>query len=359
MREKNRQANFELLRIIAMMMVVTMHYLMKGDVAVSMAEDGSVVNLLTWFLESVCIVAVNVYVLISGYFLVKTEWKISRLWKLILQIWCYSVGVPVVCLLLGVGNVASWSIYDWAAVLFPLQMEHYWFATAYVVMYLLVPVLSMAVKKMEKRQLQITILLLVLYFSIGKSVIPILIPTDRYGYDFGWFICLFLISAYIRLYGSVFFNHKKKSLIVYFVFTVVIFVLSAGFGWLTREKGLPLSYAMDMVHCYNHILVLAASVALFCGFMYLRIPKGIVSNIVCGVAPYTFGVYLLHENIAVRLLWQSWAGVESVKGSWRFLPHMAVTVLLVFMAGILIDFIRNYCFEKTGKLVKNSSFMKK
>jgi len=124
MEVKNRQANFELLRIIAMVMVIILHYLVKGNVAVSMAEDGSAVNLFAWFLESACIVAVNVYVLISGYFLVKAEWKLSRLVKLMLQILCYSIGVPVICLLLGVGNVEQWSIYDWATVLFPLQMEH-------------------------------------------------------------------------------------------------------------------------------------------------------------------------------------------------------------------------------------------
>ena len=81
-------------------------------------------------------------------------------------------------------------------------MEHYWFATAYMILYLLTPILSAAVKKMEKKQLQTVIVVLLLFFSVAKSVIPILIPTDHYGYDFGWFICLFLIASYIRLYGT-------------------------------------------------------------------------------------------------------------------------------------------------------------
>jgi len=351
MKTKNRQANFELLRIIAMLMVVTMHYLMKGNVASSMAEDGSVVNLLTWFIQSACIVAVNVYVLISGYFLVTAEWKISRLLKLVLQILCYSIGVPLVCLCLGVGNVAQWSVYDWGVAIFPLQMEHYWFATAYIVLYLLVPILSVAVQKMEKKQLQVTIGVLVLFFSVGKSIIPILIPTDRYGYDFGWFICLFLIAAYIRLYGIQFLNNTRKALIIYLILVVTIFAYSAGLGWLTRSYDLPLSYAMDMVHCYNHILVLGASVALFCGIRYFRIPKGNFSKIVCAVAPYTFGVYLLHENIAIRQLWQSWFGVESVKGSFMFLPHMLITVLVVFVISIIVDYVRSIVFQVVEKLL--------
>lgn len=351
MKEKNRQANFELLRIVAMLMVVAMHYLIKGNVASSMAEDGSGVNLLAWFVESACIVAVNVYVLISGYFLVTAEWKISRLLQLVLQIMCYSIGVPLLCLCMGIGDISQWSVYDWGVAIFPLQMEHYWFATAYIVLYLLVPVLSAAVQKMDKKQLQITIFILILLFSVGKSVIPILIPTDRYGYDFGWFICLFLIAAYIRLYGIQFLNNKRKALVLYMVMVVIIFAYSAGLGWLTRSFGLPLTYAMDMVHCYNHILVLGASVALFCGVRYLRITNGNFSKIVCAVAPYTFGVYLLHENIAIRQLWQGWFGVDSVRGSFKFVPHMLVTVLAVFMTGILVDYMRNVVFRIMGKLV--------
>lgn len=352
MKEKNRQANFELLRIIAMLMVVTMHYLIKGKVAVSMAEDGSAVNLAAWFLESACIVAVNVYVLISGYFLAEAEWKISRFVKLLLQIWCYSVGLPVICLALGVESVAQWSIYDWAVAVFPLQMEHYWFATAYMILYLLMPVLSLAVRKMDKKQLQITIITLVCFFSVPKSIIPILIPTDRYGYDFGWFICLFLIASYIRLYGIKFLNNKRKALGSYIILVFVIWGYSAGLGWLVRKWELPLSYACDMVHCYNHILVLAASVALFCGVLYLRIPRGFFAKIVCGIAPYTFGVYLLHENAAIRLLWQEWFGIGNVRGSFMFIPHLIITVLVIFAAGVLTDYIRNICFCKIRRIIK-------
>jgi len=351
MKGKARQANIESLRIVAMLMVVVLHYLVKGQAAVSLVDNTGVVNVVLWLVKALCIVTINVYVLISGYFFWEAKWRISRLVNLWLQTLCYSIGVPLVCLCLGVGNVAQWSVYDWGVAIFPLQMEHYWFATAYIVLYLLVPILSVAVQKMEKKQLQVTIGVLVLFFSVGKSIIPILIPTDRYGYDFGWFICLFLIAAYIRLYGIQFLNNTRKALIIYLILVVTIFAYSAGLGWLTRSYDLPLSYAMDMVHCYNHILVLGASVALFCGIRYFRIPKGNFSKIVCAVAPYTFGVYLLHENIAIRQLWQSWFGVESVKGSFMFLPHMLITVLVVFVISIIVDYVRSIVFQVVEKLL--------
>ena len=354
MKQKARQANIELLRIVAMLMVVMLHYLTKGEATVSMVENLGPLNMILWFIKALCVVAVNVYVLISGYFLLEAKWKVSRLVSLWLQMMFYSLGVPLVCLMLGVGDIKQWGLYDWINVVFPIQMEHYWFITAYLILYILVPVLSAGVKQLNQKQHGWMIAGLLLVISVPKSVLPIGIPTDRYGYDFGWFICLYLIAAYIRLYGVKFLNNKRKALFTYGVLVVLIWGVSGGLGWLTREKGLPLSYAMDMVHCYNHILVLAASVALFCGFMYLRIPRGIFGKVICGVAPYTFGVYLLHENIVIRLLWQEWFGITSVQGSFRFLPHMIVTVLVVFGIGVVVDYLRAYCFDKTKKVLKKS-----
>ena len=138
MKGKARQANIELLRIIAMLMVVVLHYLSKGQAIVSMTENTDAWNLSLWFLEAMCIVTINLYVLISGYFFVEANWKFSRLITLWLQVMFYSIGVPAVCFALGIGEVRQWGLYDWINVLFPIQMEHYWFMTAYVVLYLFI-----------------------------------------------------------------------------------------------------------------------------------------------------------------------------------------------------------------------------
>ena len=57
-----RMANLALLRCVAMMMVVVLHYLGKGDLLGDLTEGqlGSM-GTAAWLLESFCIVAVNVY----------------------------------------------------------------------------------------------------------------------------------------------------------------------------------------------------------------------------------------------------------------------------------------------------------
>lgn len=344
MREKTRQANIELLRSIAMLMVVALHYLVKGNVAVSLADDFSAGNVIFWFIKAICIVAVNVYVLISGYFLLEAKWKISRLVKLWFQTMFYSIGVPLVCLFLGAGEVRQWGRYDWINVLFPVQMEHYWFVTAYVILYLLVPLLGEGVKHLTQKQHKLVIAGLLLVFSVPKTILPIGIPTDRYGYDFGWFVTLFMIAAYLRLYPVPMLRKKSTSLMIYLGAVCGIWGISVVCAVLSR-KDLPFAYMMDMAYCYNHLLVLIASVAFFSLFKEISISEGKISKVICKVSKYTLGVYLLHENIAVRDKWQFWAGVEGVREGMGIFPHMLITIAAVFIAGVMVDYVRECIFN--------------
>lgn len=350
MKGKKRQANFEVLRVLAMVMVIILHYQIKGGIAVSLVENRSFINLLSWMIQTCCIVAVNVYVLISGYFFVETKWSMKKLLHLAAQVWFYSVMVAFLCLVLGVGDVKSWSLYDWGTVVFPLQMEHYWFATAYLIMYLFSPVIKIAIKQLSKKELQAVIILLLVVFSVTKSLIPIQIPTDKYGYDYGWFLCLYLIAGYLRMYGIDWINRIRKGLIIYLFFVIIIFGYSVFLGFLTH-KGFPLAYAMDMNHSYNHIFVLLASVGIFYGFKYLKLEKNTMVKVCCKISPYTFGVYLLHEHLAIRSLWPLWFGVDSVRGRITFLPHMLLTVVVVFVIGIMIDYVRSCLFQTIEEVV--------
>ena len=98
---KKRQVNFELLRIVAMFMIIALHYLVKGGAAVSYVENGAAANYAAWLVEAFCIGAVNCYVLISGYFLVESEWKPGRVASLFFQVLFYSALIPLLLILIG------------------------------------------------------------------------------------------------------------------------------------------------------------------------------------------------------------------------------------------------------------------
>ncbi len=350
-----RQSNFEVLRVVAMMMIVAMHFMQRGRILQPLSSNLTVVNVSAWLIESFCIVAANCYVLIAGYFLVDTEWKWKKLIRLAAQVFFYSLLIPIVCWICGIGDVHAWSVYDWITAVLPLQMEHYWFATAYVLMFMLSPVLAAGVKQLSKKQLEITIGVFLLYFCVFKSISPILLATDNYGYDYPWFICLFLIAAYIKLYGMPqggiqigrfqLFTSGKKSAALYVITALITFVGSLVLGMITARIG-KFDYYMDMMFTYNHILTLIASLACFFAFKHWRLKEGKMTRFLCRIAPYTFGVYLIHENIAIRDLWTGWFGVERVQGSLLFIPYMVLVVVCLFAVCMIIDWIRAVIFKK-------------
>ncbi len=351
-----RQANIELLRIVAMLMVIVLHYISKGKIDVKLSEDGSLNNHIWWLIDGFCNVAVNVYVLISGYFLVEAKWHVSKLIKLVCQVLFYSILVglvmyglsafPVVSALYErAGESFTFDLSSWLTILLPIEYEHYWFATAYVVMYMLSPVLAVAVKNLPQKQLRTVIIALLCFFCLPKSINPYLIPTDSYGYDFGWFICLFLIAGYIRMYGIRFFSSKKKSLLAYVICVLLNFGVCAVCGRICSVTG-KMEYYMDMTYAYNYILVLISSVALFYAWTYVEIKDGKFASMVCRIAPLTFGVYLLHENVSVRLIWPFFLGADKMNNIITQLLHMLLCVAVVFVAGCLVDALRKFIFDK-------------
>lgn len=348
-----RQVNFEILRVAAMAMIVAMHFMQKGGILQPLSTELTVVNGSAWLIESFCIVAANCYVLIAGYFLVDTEWKLKKLIRLVAQVLFYSLLIPAICFVCGIGDVRAWSVYDWITAILPLQMDHYWFATAYVLMFMLSPILAAGVKHLSKKQLEITIGVLLVYFCLFKSISPILLATDNYGYDYPWFICLFLIAAYIKLYGMEglrigpfkLFDSCKKSAAVYVITALITFGGSVILGMITARIG-KFDYYMNMMFSYNHILTLIASLGCFFTFKHWQPKDSKWNNFLCRIAPYTFGVYLIHENIAIRNLWPVWSGVEGVYRSLWFIPYMAAVIICLFAVCMVIDWIRAGIFKK-------------
>lgn len=338
-----RQANFELLRIVAILMIITLHYLVKGNVAVPYEESQSGVNLLAWLLEAFCIVAVNCFCLVSGYFLVESVWKPGRVVSLLAQILFYSIAIPAAMLCVGMISPADLSVYDWVNYILPIETEHYWFATAYIMMYLFAPILAAGVRNMEQKMLQKVIVVLLLFLSVGKSIFPIPLITDKYGYDSLWFLCLFLIAAYLRLYGCQWLESRKHSVCLYIGMCLCCFgtwFLSSLFA----GRIAAFAYYADMPYTYNHIFVLLGSVGLFMAFKNIRIKEGKFAEAVRRLAPYTFGVYLVHEHLLVRYEWGGWMQIGKVRDSLLFLPHMMVCVAVVYLVGTIIDFVRAYLF---------------
>lgn len=345
---KTRNAGLDLLRIVAMCMIVVLHYLGKGNLLADMskADSWTATNIVAWFLESVCVVAVNLYMLTSGYLLSAQTPKLSRLFSLYIQLWAYSFGIGMLAQAFNLVPAKENDFYHLLITLLPVSMVHYWYITAYFFLYLLLPLLSIAVKKMTRKQHLACTILLIFFVTVLKSVLPVVLENDNEGYDFLWYIVLFLVAAYIRKYNPKFAS-VKVCIPLYLIGLFGSFFETLVLGKVCEKTG-SLTLILHIAMHYNHIFPLLASVGLFGLFIKIKI-NGVASKIISFVAPLTLGVYLLHENMRVRYLWPNWLGADKVSGIGSLLWHTALAILVVFVLGIVVEFIRSKLFGLIDK----------
>lgn len=347
MAEKKRMANLELLRCVAMMMVVVLHYLGKGGLLPDLTgECMDCTGVAAWLLEAFCIVAVNVYMFISGYFLCTSHFKLSRLLQLWFQLWMYSVVFGVLGALTGVVAETPVDTHYFLTLLFPVSMGHYWFMTAYIFLYLLLPFVDLAARKMTKQQMQIAVGALFTVFCVIKSVLPFRLEMDAKGYDCLWYLCVFLAAAYVRRFGVPFLEKRGRGILLYIGCCLLAFGGTLGLRAVYLRTG-SLGRMVGMCMEYNHILPFLAAVGLFAAFSRLHVNEKI-SHVINKIATHTLGVYLLHENLGLRYTWQKWLGASKTWGLRVSCPEAVTTLILrtltavvcVFVCGILVDMAR-------------------
>lgn len=347
---RERMINLELLRCIAMFMVVVLHFLGKGGLLGDLsAENMGVVGTAAWVPEVFCIVAVNLYMLLSGYLLCESSFKLSRLLRLLLQIETYSVIFGLAAAGLGLVPAEELTTYFWLRLLFPVSMGHYWFMTAYVFLYLLFPFVGMAVRGMNRNQLRFVVGMLLFVFCVMKSVLPVRLDMDEKGYDCLWYLCVFLVGAYIRKYGIPFLEKKGRGICLYLLASMAALagtMLLRQIYLRTGSLGLMLGVCLE----YNHVLPLLASVGLFMAFLGLPV-KGAPGRVIVRVAPLTLGVYLLHENLGLRYAWQPWLGAERIQNVPGLLGGTVLAAAAVFAAGIAVEAVRLALTKEMHKLL--------
>ncbi len=360
---KKREPGFELLRIVAMLMIITLHYNGRSEALLQLGLPATGVNIFANILEAFCITGVNTYVLLTGFFLSKGKVRLGKLLQLICQVYFYTIGISLAMVLVGTYALHQQnSLYKMVQYIFPISSEHYWFVTAYVIMFALAPVMNAAVEKLERKQLKTVILLLLIWFCFIKSVVPVLFSFDRYGYDYGWFICLYLIAAYIRKYNVVLFRTAKNSAFVFLLSSLVIATMSISLYYINYNWGGLVHYS-DVPFHYNFIFALTGSLGLFSFFRFYRMRENRFADIVRFVGPLTFGVYLLHMHVEIQDRWLLW--IENLIGEVPlysvplFAFHVLRTVLIVFFAGIFVDWIRKMIFDYLGRVLHDTWLFKK
>ena len=346
-----KNANIELLRIISMLMVTTLHALGKSGLLVDITNLKAGVSPITavsaWVLEALSISAVNIFMLISGYFLISSEFKIKRLIEIVLQIFIYTAGSFGAGLLLGIIGKEDLTVYNLLNNFLPVHMEVYWFMTAYVVIYICLPLISKGLNAISEKQHRIMLILLIVYECVIKSVLPFKLTTDSKGYSFLWYLIVFITGAYFRKYGFKVLNKSAKGWALYFGAAACVVAESFGIRYVITRFGILEEIGMTAALDYNNIFVFLEAVGIFVAFINAKPMKEKAGKIVCFLSPMALGVYLLQENFTFRYEWQKWFGLDKAINDpiYVMVGKLILAVIAMYALGTFVDFVRKTYFK--------------
>lgn len=336
-----RLYGLDLLKIVSMIFIIGLHFNYRtGALTNFVFTDGRFYP--TSISESIFYVSVDCLVLVTGYFgILKKKINVKRLVHLVLAVWFYSWVGLLVGLMAGVRP----SLNQLLMCALPFTTEHYWFIDVYLILSLLTPFTNKAIADIDQKGYINILLVSLISFSVLPSFMPFSseIFSLNGGANIVWFVILYLIGGYLRLYNP-FERVSSKKLILGFTglsfvtFTVKLAAqIMAAFLFSGKHIGGGLLYH------HNSITIIAAAVLLFVVMQRLIIGD-IAGRKISAVASCTFGVYLGHEHELFRMSF--WQGLVPYLPSsplfWTF--AMIGVILCLFSLFLAIEAARKKLF---------------
>ena len=334
--KKERYSNIELLRIISMLMIYLYHFVNYGGIL----NVGSYTNnkLIALFLCSGGRLGVNIFILIMGYFMINSKFRIKKYIKTVLQVFFYSVILAVIAVYRLNTNFEQINI---KAYLTPIISGVYWFPTYYLIVYLFTPYLNRFIKSLGKKGCE----KLIIVGSILLSGIPTISYRVVFATEFfTWFVYMYIIGAYIKLYNFEFKNKKTAGVITFsYPFIAYLTIIIS----IIINKTFKLD--IDILHFVGlySFVVLIGAVGIFMFFKNIKINSNKIINL---FAKTSFAIYLFHDHLLYRNIFWTMdikTAVYEQSPFYIFTAHLLGSAIVVYLIVSIIELLRIYLIEKT------------
>ena len=337
--KKPRLANMELLRFMAMFMILTLHadyfcfgWPQRQDILTLPEVWGVRILVEHW-----AIIGVDVFILISGWFGIRTSLKGAC--KLLFQV--FFIGLLTSGTVLLLKGMPSGGV---VAVL--KSLISFWFVWSYLLLYLFAPALNTFVETAGKQQLKG---FLIAFFTFATLDLAAHFSDDfRWGYSAIFFMGLYVLARYVRLHVDYKALRTRTLVIVYAACLLIpAFFTFASASWLPQ---IFYQIAKTFFLTYSFLINILEAIVLLILFDRLQL-RPILSRPINWLAAGAFTVYLVHQNTLVRPLYAQW--VKDIDTSLPFgLNFLGVALMLcaVYLACTLLDQLRVAAWQSGEKL---------
>ena len=331
-----RNSGIETLRIVAMFMILLLHsiYYSFGIPDRELFCTRPMYSLFWFGAHAFGIIAVNVFVLASGWFGIRANF--CRLAALLYQNFFFVLVLNCI----GVAFLGQSLTLKMARNLF-LLTDWNWFAKCYILLWVLSPVLNAYVKSVSRFAFR---RFLLLFFAI-QTLYGWLVPV-AYGFNGGYsvlsFIGLYLLARYARIHQPRFsLNKRRFDAAVYISCSILLLCL----GIVTVLFERPTLYMKTIQ--YNNPLVIVS--ALF--FFLIFAKSSFSSRPINKIANSAYAVYLFHAHpsilmpVLVPTIKTCFPGNDATSG----ILSLLVVLTVVFAAAVVLDQLR----QKTWMVAAN------
>lgn len=329
MRERN--SAFEIMRLLAMFMIIL------GHCAMATAKDQQpylgTLDCIGWGIGAFTVCAVNLFFLLTGYFMNSAHYRFGR----IVSLWLKTIFYSGIIYILYSIIVHSFSIKDCIGYFLPVLTKKYWYMQTYIVCALLIPFIAKGLEQLKTMQLNILIGILVTFFCLHQTFIKVQYTLDQtQGYGVIWACVMYIIGYWLR-------KNKQKImekptweyLGIYVLTSIAIFASNYLIVRWNIAGGVT---SRGNFYAYNSVTVLVQSVCLFCVFVKAS-GKNIKNKTANFLAENCLAGYLISAHpLVLYSLWTDWLPINQY--TTRPVLYIMVSIILsvvVLLICILID----------------------
>ena len=339
--EKQRNYSLDLLRVIAILMIIIFHVCYKALIFNNLSEFN---KLIVAFFLHFGEIGVNLFMLITGFFLYKSNSsKTTKIIRLIYDI--------ILCVIVKGSYAVTLSTF------FPTSLGYFWYVTCYICILIFSPYLNLLIKNLEQKDYRRLLIISLIILSVIPTISGLAIANVENGQVYSrfiWLIFMYFLGAYISKYqeSDRLLKNDREFFIKFNIlssFFAIIFIFIFKYLSVSFMPKVPMFYMWPP----NSIIVFLMSVSLFIIFVKTNlIKKTKAIKFIEKISQHTLGIYLLHDapyNYLIFADYFIWFQGFSTSKNLVFL--IILITILVFVISLIVSIIKKFTADRLYQMI--------
>lgn len=343
--KQKRDTSFELMRVLSMLMVCAYHWQIHGNNDLIPRSELCMNQIISFIFGSWGVLGVNLFFLLSFYFLIKKEEIIyNKYISLAIKVSFFGTVIFIIGVWIG---ATKFSYIQLVKSILGVLAYQYWFITVYIIVAVISPMLNKLLKVLSGRESFILVFIMV-YVTYGISWIIGNELVGRLSCGITIYILIYILEKKIK--NNLFEKYRKLAVPIIIIGIMAEILLS----YLGSKYSYMFYKIIEKIQTTNSPYMLVIALLVFYSFKNLNLKYNVFINF---LGRYSVGAYLLHGGASFikNYLWDNLfkVGYYYRLSPIKYMMHYFVCILLLYIIGIICDFVYSQIIGNVISKIKN------